>query len=68
MDPKPKKCFSVISDENQYTLLLWETLFSEDKPKIIQDAFWKEKKYSVFCKNGLLYSKCGYPTDPFAQN
>jgi len=65
-DPKPKKCFSVLSDENQYTLLLKETLYSEDKPKIIRDAFKKEKKFSVFCKNGLLYDKCGYPTDPFA--
>ena len=67
-DPKPKRSFWVLNEENQYTIMLKETLLSEDKPKILKDAFKKEKKYSVLCKDGLLYSKNGYPTDPFAPN
>jgi len=62
----PKRPFWVLNDENQYALMLKESLFSEDKPKILKDAYKKEKKYSVLCKDGLFYAKSGYPTDPFA--
>jgi len=46
----PKRPFWVLNDENQYALMLKESLFSEDKPKILKDAYKKEKKYSVLCK------------------
>ena len=65
-DPKSKKVFRVLSEENQYAIVLKEALFSDDKPKIMKDALRLETKYSVFTKDGLLYSKFGYPTNPFA--